>query len=246
MFFRKFLLMMGLFFLLVSAQTKAETPAKIEIERLYYENLKVHSCHCYLPFLKRLKKHPFYLLKLVHFPQKGKMTLLVNRPLLEKKEKVYDFMIEQAPNQTIFISSATFLPGEKVEIMIEKEGQLLHEIVSFVPSPICIKEEDGTTLLTAETVFTTPHMDGFCIYLPNILEKEDIVMKSISGEEVIKSTINYSSQNGICLSPNVIGKSGGVCRVSFKRKNGQLIKVKIPWGNELHKYADPKYLFHPG
>jgi len=243
MLFRLFILLTFLFSHLTYANLETKQAPEIEFKRLTYESLKLHPCKVYLPYLSNFENHPVNILQLKQFPAEKGMILFIKRPLLnEEIIKVYEFCLEKTPQESIFLSTGGFLPGERVEILIKSKDEEFDFKTSFIPNPIRVKDKDGTIILTAELTIASPY-DVFTIHLPTMPENEKLLMKSISGGEIIKNNMVYSKNAMICFSPNVEKKHGGICKLSFTDSKLNTIRVNLPWGSELDKYTKSKKIF---
>ncbi len=243
MYFKIFTFFAFLFINILNAQT--ENSPHIEYKRLTYESLQNHPCKVFSANIKGFEKHPLNILQMKNFPREEILTLSIKRPLfLEKSIKMYSFFLKETPEDSIYITSGYFLPGERIDLIITSKNGKFEYSTSFIPNPIRVKDKDGKIILTAELTIAKVSMEAYRIELFDIPEKELLIMRSVSGTEVLSNTFAYSKDIAIFTFPGVINKKGGIDKVTFKRESKEKIEVRLPWGTELYKYL-PEDIANP-
>jgi TPR repeat protein len=182
--------------------------------------------------------HPKIVLFLKDFPIDKEITYSMERPLKTAQgitTKLKD------PN-IIFFSSRGFLPGERVNCSFSSKGDFEVK-TSFIPNPIKASNKNGTVSIEAELITCFPAYYQF--FFKGFEDNEEIKLISVSGKEKIKKTFKITPENLIALSPDILGKEGGVSQETFIRKSGEKIQFNLPWGMDLVSYAKGEKIYHP-
>ncbi len=181
-------------------------------------------------------------------PEKGAaLHVHINRPLFKgTKMEVID---QDLPHEELMktknplfgglpahiVQGLGFPPGEKIEMYIESGG-IRSNTITFYPYPIATKSRIDNAKLSVS--FESFAVTLYKLDFENFLSEEEVEFVSESSGEVIsyKFVVNPKNCTSL-LSPAVVNKTGGLNNVSIKRKNGETLKVVIPWGTESAKWT---------
>lgn len=196
-----------------------------------------------------------------NFPIDQIFTCYIQRPLGGKKEfrKTLDLKIDENGNilhksldgkhditMPFFIfTSNGYFPGERIIVKFHCPENSFQYVMSFIPNPMQIGDEDGKILISAELNIITKDNAYYLIKLHQIPEGENLIMESISGKEVLREQIKYSKDSPLMISPGIIDANGGIGKITFIRENGQKLSLALPWGTELRKYILENKSYNP-
>lgn len=139
------------------------------------------------------------------------------------------------PLKALISTSRGYLPGERVTYRFRAADGSVSDEVTLYPQPIIARDDDGKVLLRAE--MTTMIPTTYRIELPQMEEGEEFEIKSTSLGQTLKTKGNYSKKDAVMYMPAVEGHAqGGMARIEIKRKSGDQVAVKLPWGNLLKNY----------
>ncbi len=127
------------------------------------------------------------------------------------------------------ISSAGFLPGEKIGIIARSKNYQSQPIM-FIPNPIIVKSSKDKANITAELATRSPAM--YNVRFSGFNEKEKVKFKSVSLGEVMCDIIEVNKGVGAVYSPEAEGAKGGTSKVSYTRPSGEQFTIHFPWGEE--------------
>ena len=225
---------------------EAQENLHLTLTRISFDSLVKHPCKDYISCIEDYKNQPLILAHLENFPKEGQLSLYVARPLAKNKSaklyKIYDFQVEQLIDDYIYLPSCLFLPGERIEIIIVSQDKKELYSQEFIPNEIRGKNEKGEVLFTAELKILNS-LTSYIISLDGFEEDEEVMFKSMSGHEVIEHPIVCNIKAAILYLPGVKTNKGGVGKLSLTRKNGEVISINLPWGNELNKYSSGNVVF---
>jgi len=229
----------------LAAEIKQEP--EIEFTRISYEALKKDPNKEFVHFLKGYEGHPVILMHLKNFPRDKKIHLSAQRLLFSKEDcRLYEFVLEKSINDSMFLYTWCFLPGEYAKINFKSEDNEFKYSTTYIPNPIQLKNEEGRVLLSAELSLSTPKMDVYNITLNEAKAKEKLMIRSVSEDEVAEYPIEYMKGNAIRVVPGVCKKKGGISQFTVTRESGEKLSLNLPWGSELYKYKDGKEIFDVG
>lgn len=220
---------------------KAENEPKVQFIRLSQKSLENHVCKDYVEFLEPLKMHPIILIRLENFPLDCKLSLNIKRPLINWEKKLYDFLVADFIDSHIFLPTAYFFPGERVEMTIKAENEEIIYATTLIPNAIRGKNKNGKVIFTAELKFWNNGKPTYTLDLSEF-SNETVMFKSVSGKEVIEHPM--ACREGCCaaVQPAVKGRKGGMGRVTITRKNGETASVNLPWGEQFLEYLNKQEL----
>jgi hypothetical protein len=113
--------------------------------------------------------------------------------------------------------------------LCSKDPGIFNEI-TFAPRPLAIATKSGEILVEAKLLDPMGRS-----YSLKIRIAEELECTSLSGDEKIGPfLIQGPAEMG--TAPAVIGMKGGICKMEFKRKNGEVYTLELPWGVECTKY----------
>lgn len=202
--------------------------------------------------------HPKNLVTFHNFPKEKTINLFIRRVIFEKDLKKFNNFVIDKNNRIIFdihkqiknetpqtlaffyIPSRYFLPGERIELVFQTEDRNFKYTTTYIPNPIIVKNENGDIVLTAELSILESAF--YKIDLKGFLDEEKLKFESISGKERLRNSIVYSGQISFMYSPAVVRKNGGIGKICITRQSGEKIKVSLPWGTELEKYASGEWI----
>lgn len=125
-------------------------------------------------------------------------------------------------------------PGEAIVFRFATLDNKVEKERKIIPLPIEVKKS-GKVLISAELVYLDQSLTNYTIRVKNIGKNEVFTLTSKSNGEIIKHRLKGPTT--LMLSPNVIGAYGGVADVEFVFSKGSRYSIKLPWGNEMLKYA---------
>lgn len=186
-------------------------------------------------------------LYLNNFPINRKITYSYKRSLndcsyirrgefiIVENKRIYSTTDSEDQGNFLCISSRGFLPSERISCRFKAENDFKKEI-SFIPNPNVVKSPSGTVSVEAELYCFNP---AFYVFKFVGFEEDEIIkFTSISGTEKISASFKLSEYPKITNSPGVLNEQGGVGKVTFTRKSGEKVELKLPWGTELHSYLE--------
>lgn len=136
-------------------------------------------------------------------------------------------------NPTLTISALGYIPGVPVVYIFRNIEKGFREEITLVPNRIFVKSSVDNAQIEATLTLESPVT--YNLDLQGFAEKE-LVLKSVSYHEVLESKFPISEKALSAYMPGVIGKKGGISRLSFTRPTGEVLKLELPWGVEWLKY----------
>lgn len=174
----------------------------------------------------------FTIINLEDWPSNNSISVFEKRLTAPKTEQHSSLKAETDETPKLVISSRGHIPGDPV-IYTFKDSKTSKEI-TIVPNHLNVKSRrDGATV---EARIASIHPVHYAIELNGFKKDEEILFKSHSYDEVIKRKITIQATQGIGFMPEVIGKDGGVARISVMRSSGEILNLEVPWGYEWMKY----------
>lgn len=241
-----------LFLLICNPLFSEESDLKLIVESIGLKSQYIHRCApSFISEIKR--KHLGYIISLNNLPD-DELTLVIERPLM-----VYGFagcppdqavrkipmtkeqlVIQQKdlafPRPLVMtLSSAGYVPGERIEIRIlDKYDNELSQ-VAFIPSPLRARFNGGKAKVSFECISLESSM--YKISYSGFEKHEVVSVDSQSGFESIPTFPLEINENALTMFSNaVIGMNGGISQYTVTRKNGDKVTLKLPWGNKLIPY----------
>lgn len=159
------------------------------------------------------------------------------RKITMTKEQVLAQQKELAFHQPLLmtLSSAGYLPGERIEIRILDKYENKLSSVAFIPFPIRKKFKDGTAKISFEC--TSLENSMYRVYYTGFEEDEVVTMESQSGfEKMPPQELTINEKNGYGYSNAVVGMNGGISKFTVTRKNGDKVVFRLPWGSKFLPY----------
>lgn len=217
-------------FIMFSGEILAEVPStqpKVAVEFLHQR--------------KGSTSIPLVLFHLNDFPEKEMITLTVYRPLVDQSLTITNFTVDKqnrvhiggSEKDCIELAAIGFLKGEPAIFSFESKNKTLVN-VSVYPHLIAAENEDGDISIGAELIMLKPAV--YRLHMGGIEDGETFALHSESCDEVINTKKAFSSNNWITISPDVIGKKGGIGVVTITVRD-QKISIELPWGEALLDHA---------
>lgn len=136
----------------------------------------------------------------------------------------------------LIVSGRGFLPGEKVDLLLNVDGMKQSELMSFVPNPIVRYSKKDEAKVYALIHGVAPTM--YSIHFENFKEGESLIFESYSGGERIRDRVPYAKNMQISHMPGVMGKKGGKCKIIVTRESGEEMIFSLPWGEAFIAYLE--------
>ncbi len=212
-----------------------------KIRRFFVTMIVMSACLSSLTAVIKKEVYPFgalsetgdmTILTLQDWPV-GKVNVTEKRLLLKKTNALPVLKVTKGVDSTVAVSSLGFTPGVPVTYTFEHSEKALKEEITFVPNRLFVKSSIDNALIEATLTLESPvtydlDLEGF--------GKEELTLKSISYDEVLESKFPINEKSMTMYMPGVIGKKGGISRLSFTRPSGEVLKLELPWGLEWLKY----------
>ncbi len=203
------------------------------------------------PVLKDMEPtHTKHFFHLHGFPREKDLVFSFTRPIIKKtsvpcyersfqinKKGIIEGLYPQQ-HPFIVITSAGFLPGEKVNVCIRSNDKTIHQEFTLIPHPMQAESSDGKLSIEAELLsylFTT-----YRLHVKGLKEGERYTFESRSGGETIKESRVFQAENVITSMPGVVGKKGGNATVFIRNEAGSEASIKLPWGDQLIPFFEGK------
>ena len=132
------------------------------------------------------------------------------------------------------VSALGFIPGVPVSFTFKNSRNSINEKIVLVPNRIFAKSSKDNAMVEAKLTVVNPA--GYLIALEGFTEGEEILMRSVSYDEVIEHKFQFDKPISLMLTPGVLGKEGGIGRVTFVRSSGESLKLDLPWGLKWIEY----------
>lgn len=195
--------------------------------------------------------HHKTLIKLHKYPDESNFVFTYYRHIFPNEKRqiapmenlVYNGTTIGEKIPTMFISSRGYLPGEKVCVVVStKDNRWASKPIIFFPNPLVKKDKHSRAKITAELAIRIP--TNYEFKFEGFREGETLKCTSFSSGELLNSEFICKKGNAFLYAPAVIGKEGGVSRITFERENGDRISFSIPWESEFshHLRGDKKPL----
>lgn len=155
------------------------------------------------------------------------MKYVLSRPLIGETVETQTRSIKSMKESELCVGCNSLLPGEQMKLTIQDSRGIELENYSFVPNPIVLSSalDDGKIefeILNSECYVIKGRMEG------------KVEFESACYNEKINQTIDDFNIGSIYYQPGVIGKSGGIAHLKFKRESGEELKISLPWGTALN------------
>jgi hypothetical protein len=164
-------------------------------------------------------------------PANGKIEINLSRLTEKEVIKIPDIIVGNNGIGKLVVSGAGFLPGEVAKYQFQFPENEKKE-VEITPFPILAKSSIDEATVSAEMDMA----NGFTIKLENFGDNDKVIMKSISHSEVLQHTLLVNNSLDFGYLPAVVGKNGGVAKLSFQRPSGEILTIELPWGLEMLRY----------
>ncbi|NGX42797.1 MAG: hypothetical protein K940chlam7_01085 [Chlamydiae bacterium] len=187
------------------------------------------------------------LVKMYNVPQEQELVIKMKRKVLDitnymerarfSREQVFVNGDAIGENVAMFtVSSRGFLPGEKCEIIVESQsGKSRSEPIVLTPLPVISKSKNSEASISAELALLYP--TTYSISFEGFDPDEKLKITTISYDEKGSGELVFSKKNGFLFTPGVIGKEGGISKITIYRQNGEQISQYLPWGKDLIPYS---------
>ena len=149
-----------------------------------------------------------------------------------------EFATEEEGEFRLFVPLQICLPGQRLDMSLQAVDDEERVDYSFVPNPLIAKSKTDFASFSADLIAV-----GGSLYTLNFKDfnkNEKLMFVSESSGEKIEHEINSSQYACISYSPEVVGLSGGLSKVSVKRKNGEILSLNLMWGEEFNDYIRGK------
>lgn len=133
------------------------------------------------------------------------------------------------------VSSAGYIPGEPVTYSFIGPRKRVMEKITIVPNRLIAKSTSDNAAVEARLLQL--HPVSYAIKMSNFENNEELQFHSYSYDEKIEQSLNTRDYKMIHCMPGVIGKLGGIAKVTFTRKSGEVLSLEMPWGLEWVKYV---------
>ena len=174
------------------------------------------------------------ILRLIDWPINTYAHTSEKQLLLPESKKLHSLKAtEKGTYPILVVSSVGYFPGVPVTYTFENIEKGLKEEITVVPNRVLVKSLIDNAQIEAKLISEYPamyHLDleGF--------GKEELTLKSVSYGEVLGSKFPINEKSMTIYTPGVIGKEGGIGRISFTRASGEVLKLELPWGVEWMKH----------
>lgn len=213
----------------------------IKIQRFFLMMILMSACLSHLAAVIKKEVYPFgalsetgdmTILTLEDWPV-GKVNVTEKRLLSKETKKLPVLKVTKGVDSMAVVSSLGYTPGVPVTYTFEHSEKGLKEEITFVPNRIFVKSSVDNAQIEAKLISESPAMydlelEGF--------GDEALTLRSVSYDEVLESKFPIKEKTISMYLPGVIGKKGGISRLSFTRPSGEVLKLELPWGLEWMKY----------
>lgn len=135
---------------------------------------------------------------------------------------------------TIIVSGRGYAPGEKVIWRLASKNSNIYKEITLYPRPIIIKDSLGKTIAKAFLSPNTLKPTTYNVDICGIPNKKQFELVSKSKHEKMRHTAKGPTK--ISITPDVIGKEGGVGELYINFEDQTSYKIELPWGTELIKH----------
>lgn len=226
----------SLSFSLMTFLSGEEHKVKINYETFSPEEIKRCSS---LSYLNQFDSNQFMtLLEVANCLELSQHKFQFVRDLVNNVRNIDEMSQKEGP---VAISSRGFLPGEKCKLIITDKNDNIVSQEEIFPFPIIKASANDNAYIFAVLRLTQPITD-YEIYLCGFDENEKLSLRSISHKENIKMNVTKEMRGvPIHILPDVKGMKGGVAELRLIRASGEVLDIKLPWGDQLTKYLTGFY-----
>lgn len=152
---------------------------------------------------------------------------ILDRPLVGKSVETDAHSIQSMKEYEVCVGSHTVLPGEQMKLVVQDSKGIELDKYSFVPNPIILSSVMDEGKIEFEI------MNPECYLIRGRLEGK-VEFESMSYNETLEQSIDDFNDSVIVFQAGVVGKSGGIAHLKFKRESGEELKISLPWGTALN------------
>lgn len=202
------------------------TLSAAEIETKFYEK------NCIPEVMRRpTDEGNLTTISLIDWPMDSSIRVTERR--LSEGKKIRDLGVITQHPFCYGIYAIGYLPGDKVTFTFKEKTHGLLKKVTIVPNPIYVKSFiDGAKIEAKIDNFETHTFEILFTGFEN--DELEFYFSTSYNVKTIMPLNKY--MKSIKFDPSGFGKKGGVAKIDFRRKSGEMMALEIPWGLEFTKY----------